>query len=180
MDSIINYYPEIMKEIREFKTLAQAEDSALEIIYSELEDIMDNQFVHTAKDYGIARLEKIISLRPKYTETLESRKLKVLTKYNENKPYTIRKIKELLNTICGNGGYFLELNNGEFLLKVTVELKSKENLDSVEEMLERVVPMNMIFKVELRFNQHLTVSKYTHGFLKNKKYIQVREDYMDI
>ena len=103
-----------------------------------------------------------------------------LQKYNGNIPFTKRRLIELLETLCGSDGYVLEINNSQFSLNVKVELKQKKNVQAVEEMLEIVVPINMVFNVELRYNQHITVGKYTHGFLRNKKYVQVREDYMDI
>lgn len=84
MAKISSYYPDVIKEIREFKVLAQAEDSSLFIIYEALENIMDDQFIETAKNYGLSRLEKIVEIKPKDTDTLDERRFKILAKYNEN------------------------------------------------------------------------------------------------
>lgn len=176
MAKISSYYPDVIKEIREFKVLAQAEDSSLSIIYEALENIMDDQFIETAKNYGLSRLEKIVEIKPKDTDTLDERRFKILAKYNEDIPYTYRKLVELLNTLCGNDGYVLEINHNEFSLKVKVELKSKKNVKAVEETLERIVPMNMIFNVELRYNQYSTVGKLTHQQLKAYTHKGIREE----
>lgn len=176
MAKISSYYPDVIKEIREFKVLAQAEDSSLSIIYETLENIMDDQFIETAKNYGLSRLEKIVEIKPKDTDTLDERRFKILAKYNEDIPYTYRKLVELLNTLCGKDGYVLEIKNSDFSLRVLVELKKKKNIKAVTNTLERIVPMNMIFKVELRYNQHVTLKNFTHKSLADYTHFQIREE----
>ena len=178
MAKINSYYPDIIKDIREFKVLAEAQDNSLSLIYDALENIMDDQFIETAKNYGVARLEKIVKIKPKDTDTIEERKFKLLAKYNENIPFTKRRLIELLDTLCGNDGYVLEINNNQFSLNVNVELKQKKNVQAVEETLERIIPINMVFNVELRYNQHITVGKFTHSYLSNKSHKEIREEYL--
>ena len=80
MAKINSYHPDIIKDIREFKVLAEAQDNSLSLIYDALENIMDDQFIETAKNYGVARLEKIVKIKPKDTDTIEERKFKLLAK----------------------------------------------------------------------------------------------------
>ena len=178
MAKINSYYPDIIKDIREFKVLAEAQDNSLSLIYDALENIMDDQFIETAKNYGVARLEKIVKIKPKDTDTIEERKFKLLAKYNENIPFTKSRLIELLDTLCGNDGYVLEINNNQFSLNVKVELKQKKNVQAVEETLERIIPINMVFNVELRYNQQITVGKFTHSYLSNKSHKEIREEYL--
>ena len=169
-----------MKEVREFKLLAEAENPELLFLWEETENVLNNQFISTATKDGVARIEKIISIVPKATDTLEERKFKILAKYNEVKPYTIRKLKEVLSVLCGENGYRVELNLGEFTLKVKIELMSKKNEDAVREMLERMVPVNMIFTVSLLYNQHKTLKVYTHSELAKFRHKDIREEVLNI
>jgi len=43
-----------------------------------------------------------------------------------------------------------------FTLIVKVELVAKQNLDTVGELLERVLPLNMVIDLDLMYNQHKT------------------------
>lgn len=176
MAEIESYYPDILKEVREFQALAVAENPEMELIYTAIEDVMDEQFISTAKDYGVARLEKIVGITSKATDTLEERKFKVLAKYNEDVPYTVPKLNELLTTLCGTDGYILEINNGAFTLKVKVALTSKKNKYAVSELVERVVPMNMVLSVELMYNQWQTVEGLTWGDVENMTWEGLREE----
>ena len=180
MAEIESYYPDILKEVREFQALAVAENPEMEFIYTAIEDVMDEQFISTAKNYGVARLEKIVGITSKATDTLAERKFKVLAKYNEDVPYTVPKLNELLTTLCRTDGYTLEINNGAFNLKVKVALTSKKNKDAVSELLERVVPMNMVLSVELMYNQWQTVSGLTWGGASGMTWSEIREEAVSI
>lgn len=180
MAEIESYYPDILKEVREFQALAVAENPEMELIYSAINDVMDEQFISTAKTYGVARLEKIVGVTSKATDTLEERKFKVLAKYNEDVPYTVPKLNELLTTLCGTDGYTLEINNGEFTLKVKVALTSKKNKDAVSEQVERIVPVNMIISVELMYNQWQTVVGLTWGSASAFTWNEIREEAVSV
>lgn len=180
MAEIESYYPDILKEVREFQALATAENPEMEFIYSTIDDVMGEQFISTAKNYGVARFEKIVGITAKATDTLEERKFKVLAKYNEDVPYTVPKLKELLATLCGGEGYVLEINNGEFTLKVKVALTSKKNKDAVSELLERVTPMNMVLRVELMYNQWQTVAGLTWNDVRGMTWNQLREEVISV
>jgi hypothetical protein len=177
---IESYYPDVLKEVREFKALATAENPEMELINTALTDVLDQQFIETATTYGIARLEKIVSITHKATGTLEERKFKVLAKYNEDKPYTVPKLKELLSTLCGADGYSLEINNGEFTLKVKVALTSKKNKDVVGELMERIVPINMVISVVLMYNQWQTARGLTWGGVSGIKWEELREEVISV
>ncbi|MGE4215249.1 MAG: putative phage tail protein [Anaerotignaceae bacterium] len=180
MANIESYYPDILKEVREFQALAAAENPEMQLVYTAIEDVMDEQFINTAKNYGVARLEKIVGITSKATDTLEERKFRVMAKYNEDVPYTVPKLNELLTTLCGTDGYTLEINNGAFTLKVKVALTSKKNKNAVSELLERVTPMNMVLSVELMYNQWQTVTGLTWGSASSMTWDEIREEAISV
>lgn len=180
MAEIESYYPDILKEVREFQALAVAENPEMQLLYNAINDVMDEQFISTAKSYGVARLEKIVGITSKATDTLEERRFRLLAKYNEDVPYTVAKLNELLTTLCGTDGYVLEINNGKFTLKVKVALTSKKNKDAVSELLERVTPMNMVLSVELMYNQWYMADGLTWGSASGTTWNELREEALKI
>lgn len=176
MLDIKEYFPDVLKEVREFKMLDAAETPELKSIYDCIGEVLDNSFIETAKEKGVARAEKIVGISPRATDTLEERKFNVLAKYNEDLPYTVTKLNELLSILCGEKGYHLEINNSEFKLTVKVELTSKKSKASVEELLERVTPANMVLYVTLMYNQHKTVGKLKNKDLRKYTHDGVREE----
>ena len=173
---LLGYWMPILRQLKEFKEIAKAETPELKYIVSQLECVLNNMFIETSDEYGVGRLEKIAGISPNKTDTLEERKFNLIAKYNENLPYTVKKLHELLAVLCGEKGYHLEINHNEFKLTVKIELTSKKSKTSVEELLERVVPVNMILSVTLMYNQHKTVGKLTNEELRKYTHNGVREE----
>lgn len=176
MLDIKEYFPDVLKDVREFNVLDEAETPELKSLYECIAEVLDNGFIETAKEKGVARAEKIVGISPKATDTLEERKFNLIAKYNEDLPYTVKKLHELLAVLCGEKGYHLAINNNEFTLTVKVELTSKKSKASVEELLERVAPANMVLYVTLMYNQHKTVGKLTNKDLRKYTHNGVREE----
>lgn len=176
MLDIKEYFPDVLKDVREFNMLDKAETPELKSLYECIAEVLDNGFIETAKEKGVARAEKIVGLSPRATDTLEERKFNLIAKYNEDLPYTVKKLHELLAVLCGEKGYHLAINNNEFTLTVKVELTSKKSKASVEELLERVAPANMVLYVTLMYNQHKTVKMLTNVELRKYTHNGIREE----
>ena len=61
-------------------------------------------------------------------------------------------------------------------LTIRIGLVSKNMLDSVKEIILAVVPCNIITIVDLLYNQHSTLGKFTHKQLAAYTHKQLRED----
>lgn len=163
---VARYYPAIMKEVREFQHISVAENPELNLVWEELQNVLDDQFIRDATLNGVARREKPLKIIPKTSDTLDVRKFRLLSRYNEDIPYTVPNLRNQLANLCGPNGYRMNLVNNAFTLIVKVELVAKQNLDTVGELLERVVPLNMIIDLDLMYNQHKTLRQFTHRQLQ--------------
>lgn len=173
---VSKYYPAIMKEVREFQHIATAETPELNLIQQELQNVLDDQFIRDATLNGVARRERPLKIIPKTSDTLDVRKFRLLSRYNEDIPYTVPNLRNQLANLCGTNGYRMNLVNNTFTLIVKVELVAKQNLDTVGELLERVVPLNMIIDLDLMYNQHKTLRQFTHRQLQQFKQAVLRNE----
>jgi len=174
--SLINYFPEVLKEVRELKAIVEAEEPEIVNLWTALKNALNDQFVNDATENGVSRLEKILKITPKATDTLDVRKFRILTRYNEQLPYTYRTLEQQLVTLCGENGYSIQLNSNEYTLKVRVELSAKGKFDEVNNLLHRIVPANMIIDLSLLYNQHSTLANFTHSQLSTFTQEQLRNE----
>lgn len=165
MTRIQDFWPSIMQEKQELKKIAEIEDPLYEQLWQEIENIVDDQFIQTATEKGIARREKMLKVSPFADDTLETRRFRVQGLWNEKLPYTYRVLLEKLDSLCGPDGYAISLNAGEYNLDIKVELTRKRMFDEVIKITRQMVPANIVVTVELRYNQHLTLANFTHGQL---------------
>lgn len=173
---ILSYLPQVLHDLKEIIEIANAEEPVLEMLWEEVENTLNNQFVITANVEGAARYESMLKLVSGESETIETRRFRILTRYQEQAPYTYKVLKQLLDSLLGEGQYELTRNVAEKWLKVKMELTVKRQFEVVEVMLERITPQNMILTVELRYNQHALLHKYTHAQLAAFTHRQIRED----
>lgn len=176
MMQIQNCWPPILQEIKEFRKIAEIENPILEKLLKEIEKIVDDQFIQTATEKGIARREKLLGIAPFFDDTLETRRFRVQGLWNEKLPYTYRVLLERLDSLCGSDGYVISLNAEEYSLNIKVELTKKRMFDEVVKITRQMVPANIVVTVELRYNQHNTLAKFTHDQLRQYTHYQLRNE----
>lgn len=175
---IIGYLPTILHEIKEIVSIANVEKPILKALWQEIENTLNNQFVVTANENGARRYEKMLNISAPPTDAIETRRFRILTRYQEQAPYTNRVLKQLLDSLLGEGQYELKRDVAAKILSVKIELTVKGMFDAVVIMLERITPQDVILNVQLRYNQHSTLARYTHAQLAAFTHRQLREDVM--
>ena len=174
--TIKDLWPPIMQELEEFQKIAEIEELYFEQLKQEIQNIVDDQFIQTATENGIARREKILKISPFADDTLETRRFRVQGLWADKLPYTYRVLLERLDSLCGPDGYIMELNAGEYSLNIKIELTRKRMFDEVVRITRQMVPANIVITVELRYNQHLTLANFTHEQLSQYTHYQLRNE----
>jgi len=173
---LLSYLPPVLHEIKEIVEITNAEKKPIEGTWQAIEDSLNNQFIVSANESGVARYEKMLKIKVPATDTLETRRFRLLTRFQEQAPYTNRVLRQLLDSLLGVGKYVLTRDAANKKIHVLLELTVRGQFDAVSMLLERVTPQNMMLTVELRYNQHAKLMKFTHAQLAAFTYQQLRED----
>lgn len=176
---LISYLPEYLQEYREIQEALNSQQPEVQKLEDITEILMNNQFILWSDEQGIERFENMLGLKALDDDTLENRRFRVLSRWNNAIPYTVFILKEKLKTLCGEEGYSLEIFHEEYRIKVRVALKSRKNYRMAEEMLLEVVPANMVIDLSLLYNQHETLKQYTHAQLAAYTQDQIRNEVLN-
>ncbi|MEH7522023.1 putative phage tail protein [Bacillus sp. JJ1503] len=176
---ILSYLPPVLHEIKELVEIANVENKLLEATWQAIEDSFNNRFIMLATEEGLARREKMLKIKVPATDSIETRRFRLLTRYQEQAPYTNRVLKQLLDSLLGEGQYELKRDVAAKTINVKIELTVKGQFDAVVVMLERITPQNMILTVELRFNQNSKLANYTHAQLAAFTHRHLREEVLN-
>lgn len=171
-----DYLPPILLKTYEFPLLCDTEQPEIDRLRDAADAVLDAQFISTAGETAIARYEKIFGITPMDTDTLAERRFKVLAKINAQLPFSVRRLRQQLETLCGADGYKLELDGGRYTLTVKVALTAKRNQQAVEELLADIVPANMVCTTSLLYNQHADLTRFTHAQLALLTHFEIREE----
>lgn len=173
---IIEFLPEFVQEYEEIRVLTSTEQIEFNSLWSEHEKAVQNSFVESADEYGVKRWERIVGIVPRADATLDERKFAIMVKINEELPYTYRALEQKLTNLCGSTGYKIDLKPSMYSIVVKVELTAKNSFMAVKEMMEKIIPANLLVAVELIYNQykdfigftHRQLTAYTHEQLRNE------------
>ncbi len=176
--NIIEYLPDVSKNFKEIKAITSVENIELTILDEKVKELKNNQFFLYCNEKGIERFEELLKIVPKVTDTLEDRKFRVLARYNSTIPYTYENLVKQLTILCGEDGFTCELFNDEYLLKIRVELFVKVMYSEIEKLLSKVLPANIVVDLDLRYNQYVTLERFTHGELGEFTHEFLRNEYM--
>lgn len=172
---LLSYIPDFLKEYEEMRILQQVILPEMQKLEDGTEELFDNQFILNSDVKSIKRYETMLNIQSLPDDTLTDRRFKVLSKWNRMIPYTKVTLREKLSVLCGEDGFILEINP-EKVITVRVALKSKRSFYEVREMLEEFVPCNMIIDLDLLYNQHSLLCKFTHKQLAAWSYRQIRNE----
>lgn len=170
------YLPSILLKTYEFPLLCDTEQREFDRLNTAVGEVLDAQFVSTAGERGIERYEQIFSIVPQDTDTLDERRFRVLAKINAQLPFSVRRLRQQLETLCGADGYELELDGDRYTLTVKVALTAKRNQQAVDELLADIVPANMVCTTSLLYNQHADLTCFTHAQLALLTHFEIREE----
>lgn len=171
---LINYLPYVVRDYAEFQGITGAEQPEFENAWAAVDDLLNNQFIKTAGNLGLSRWEKILGITPKGTDTLDDRRFRVLTRLNEELPYTLPQLRVILESLCGAGNYSADV--ADYTLLVKVGVAAKKNFQDVQTLLKRVAPVNLVLVVQQLFNIHQVLGGFTHAQLAWYTHSEVRTE----
>ena len=152
---INTYWATIVKDTAQFGQIAVAENPEFNRLADCIFRALEDSFIHSATEYGVKRWESMLQIAPSAGETLEERKARILTYLNLKLPYTWRVLKQLIECIVGEDKVTLDYVNDESKLVVHTDRLSDEKLQTVRDLIERVVPMNLVVE---QYNHHIEIS----------------------
>lgn len=159
--NLLSFLPEFVQEYREIKHIMNSEQPEIQKLEDETEIIKNNQFILSCDTDGIERFENLLGITPKPDDTLDARKSRVITRWNDSIPYTYKGLQEKLNVMCGEGNYLLIPSFNEYGLEIVVSLPLSGQADELDYMLSYMIPANIV--VTSRNNMVRTMTGCVHG-----------------
>lgn len=145
LENEIDLYPLLpptVNEFKEFQEIIHVENANFNKVRLQLIDIFKYRFVHETDEKGVLLWEKMLRIKRRTTDSIEERKTRILTKINNKLPYTMRALKQLLNSLCGEGNYNVLLNPHTYELHFEFYNKIAD-VHHLKETLEEMIPLNL-------------------------------------
>lgn len=150
---ILNHYPPVIKQIREVRQIANAEDIEFLNLNASINEVLRNMFVLTANEYGVARFEKLLKIRPKAEQSLQERKTVILSMSNRRK----MSLTELETMLAGHSpGLKLLPDSVKQEMDVVINVNTG-NIRIILQILEEILPLNIYIRFVCRLCSYVPV-----------------------
>lgn len=172
MSRLLDHLPVDYRRIREFRELSGTVSTEYDAVDRAFERVENDQFITSSSEAAIARKEKPYGIVPDLTvETLAFRKRRLLSRMQENVPYTVEYLRELLDNLLGGHLTEIELDTVLLEMEALVYVESASFYQEVEKMMERIVPLNIDLTVAvLMIREVMVLHSAAYAFrMKHKR-----------
>ncbi len=139
---LLSYLPDFLREYKEFKEIAGSENPQFEKLWNAADSTLYNMFILSSDQYGVERFEKLLNIFPDKTDTLETRKNRILNKWQSKLPYTCKMLLYRLSILCGND-FQIKKDFDNYRIKITTHFREYSPFAEVKKLLKEMIPANM-------------------------------------
>lgn len=151
---LVEYYPPVVRQIREMKEICAAEQPEFDLLAQQVDQILANMFILLANEEGIERFEKELKITPKPTDTLEDRRLNVLSRANKSK-VTTALIMSIISNYSAATELIKDFDNDELTIVLNADASS---LQTVYETLDEKIPLNIYYDFLLQRTYNIGIN----------------------
>nr|WP_304956014.1 putative phage tail protein [uncultured Acetatifactor sp.] len=146
---LVAYLPPFIAEYKETNVALTAENPEFALIWQAADQALKNEFIVTADGCGIARFERMLGIRPYERDTIEMRRTRLLSRWYNEIPYTMRMLALKLEQLFGGNHNFSLYPGfeGGYSLLVVVYSTDDSQVEELKYLLATMVPMNIVVDI---------------------------------
>lgn len=149
---ILDYYPPVIRSIKEIQQIAKAGDLEVEKLDMEIKRVESNMFFFSADGEGIKRFERLLGIPQNDTRSLEERKAYIFYMANRKKMSLTELEKTIHNyqkELCLTPDY----NKDELVVTIC---ESVNDLKVIYEILDELLPLQVYVFFALPVTSHMS------------------------
>lgn len=174
---ISRYWADVFSSLREEQEIAKSVNPEFSLLWSRIRQFLNDCFVETAQLYVVERWEKIVGITPKVTDTLEERRNRILYMMQVTLPYSEGTLKHIyLAGIVGEGNYRVTVDPVNCTIEVLLNPAKQTQWDDVVQMLDTILPANMVLTVGYMGTPNSMLEQYTHDELSAFSHDEIRDN----
>lgn len=160
--SIIEHYPPVLQKIKEIQQIAKAEDLEFEKLGLSAAKVLQNMFLSTATEEGVARFESMLGIAAEVGQSLEKRKEHIRYMTNRRK-MSLSELENMLASYSKSVELIPDYNRQELEILVGEWVDS---LKMIYHVSDEILPLQIyiFFSMELLVELSVKTEKGTFTF----------------
>ncbi len=175
---LIDYLPNFMQEYKQIKEIMKVQQPQINAAWDNANKVLQEQYINTATDEGLKRLERIYNITIKETDSIETRRAMLLLKLGTVDNPTLRVISNKLNEILQGKEFYLIVNYSSYAVSILIPTATQAILDATVSYLRKIIPANLTITADI-LTQYIALGAYTHESLSGYTYEEISKGEMN-
>ncbi len=138
---LLRYLPPYLQEYVEMYHLIMAENPEFRFVAGNCRKVLNNTFIMYCDKDGIQRFEKLLNIVGSDNESLEFRQSRVMVRWNDSVPYTLKALTNKLIAMQGNNDIQIILEG--YKISIITHMDNAGQSDSLWDLFNTMIPCNM-------------------------------------
>lgn len=138
------YLPPFLKQFRELEMLLDSEQIEFQTLVENTDKVLAEPFILTADADGIKIFETMMNLFPDEDDDLETRRMRVLSLWHNNIPYTFFNLLNTIISIQGNRNVEMYYDpDNRYILHIETNMEKPGMVETLEKSIVKMIPVNI-------------------------------------
>ena len=165
-----------VKGIPDLDQFNAAVDLQIEKVNKEVTRLDEDNYFDNTSESRIERWEKILELTPRADDTLDERRFAVHSRVIDKLPYTFRVVERELKALAPQAEFTREWSANGMTAQVKLPLTSVSKISDVDSLLDRKLPLDVVYTILIMYNTWDEYSSDTWGDVSSMTWQQMKEN----
>ena len=167
---------EAVNGIPDLDQFNDAVDDQIAKINAELTRLDEDNYFDETSESRVKRWEDILNLTPRASDTLDERRFAVHSRVIDKLPYTFLVIERELKALAPESVLIRAWSTNGMTVTVNLPLTSVSKIADVDSLLDRKLPLDVVYTITVLYNTWSDYSTQTWGSLSSLTWQQMREN----
>ena len=146
-----SYYPQVIRNISEFKAIIDAEYLEFEELAASIDDVTNDAYLSTMGEQRVSEWESILHITPIENSSLDDRRETIMARIRGQGKLNTALINSIVKTFTG-GTANSWVKDGVLYVEITPPPNSKHfQFDNVKQELQKKIPAHMGFEISRNY-----------------------------
>lgn len=146
MADLTFYLPDHLRDVRELRAIMETETPEFVKLSAAQRQMLNDQFVSTASESALKRYEQMLGIPRASADSLDDRRFKILSKLNNQLPYSMGWLRQKLDALFGTGNYQIIRDVSMHKLAVEADVQFEPVIVALYDDLRQSIPANLVLE----------------------------------
>ncbi len=172
---LVSYLPPFLADFKEIRLTLEAENPEFVLLWKASDQVLQNEFIATADEFGISRFEKLLGIFPETGDSLEVRRTRVQNRWFTALPFTLKTfLKKAAEILGGEHNFSIQADfKNSYEMVLVVYSIDDSRVEELKYLISSMVPVNI--GAELIYESGHRGFVYFGGLVNEADLLEIRQ-----